>query len=433
MIAIACVAVFGCGDTPGDGPDGTSTCRNGVLDEGETDVDCGGDTCRKCAGGRACLQSSDCFSGNCVESSGLCYAMTLSFAEPVLYPSGFKPYSLHAADLDADGDIDLAVANEAESTIAVFLNTGDGTFERMATSFPTGDYPTHVVVADFNRDGIADVVTADYRGNSVSVLLGAGAGDTYTLAAPATYPTAPGAETSTLAVGDLDGDAVLDVVAANPQAHSISVLLGRPDGTLSTANNIPCGAANSEPYSVAIGDFDSDGLADVAVADNRTGKLVIQRGTGDGGFAPDSVAPDIGGDGSFIMLAHDVDLDGILDLAIANRGSDDVSVLLGVGDGTFRDAITSSTGEMSGPYSIAIDDFNLDGVPDVITANFMSGTGTVLLGAGDGSFEEAMVAATVGEYSYGITSADFNGDGKPDFAVVNAVTNMLAIVMSTAN
>ncbi|MDB4953681.1 MAG: Tryptophan synthase alpha chain [Myxococcales bacterium] len=415
------------------------SCFDGIRDGQETDVDCGGGICRKCAGARHCTTACDCFNGQCI--AGTCSSLlTVSFADAVRYASGFKPYAIMSGDLDADGDLDLAVANEIDSTVSVFRNTGQssGMFVRMTGptmyGFPTAEYPTGGAIADFNRDGIADVITADYHGNSVSILLGTGTGATYSLTARSSYPTVTGAETSNLATGDLNGDAILDVIATNPQRSSVSVFIGRADGTLSPAINVACGTAgNCEPYSVAIGDFDGNGTNDAAIADNRSGTIYIKLGNGDGTFHPGPSQPMVDGTSPYNLVTRDMDLDGNLDLVVANRDSDNVSVLLGHGNGNFGQALVSSTGPNTGPYSVAVTDFNLDGVPDIVTANFMSGTATVLLGIGDGRFEAAIDAGSTGMFSYGVATGDFNGDGKPDIAIANASLNVMEVKMSTAH
>ena len=405
-------------------------CGNGVQDGAETDVDCGGDTCRKCPGGRKCEVGADCFNGNCEAATKTCFALAnVSFAPAVSYAAGSKPYVLFGGDLDNDGDLDLAAANEQDSNILVYLNDGAGGFAPQA-SYATGVYPTGGALADMNRDGILDVVTADYRGDSVSVLLGTGGG---VFAPKTTYPTVGGAETSNLAVGDLDGDGNLDVIATNPQSSSLSQLMGRADGTLEDPIDIPVGLTGSSvPYSVAIGDFDRNGTADLAIADVSSLTLIVRLGNGDGTFQPEVPYLE-GGLPPYILITHDVDLDGNLDLVCANRSSDDVSVLLGRGDGTFRRFLVSSTGEGTGPYAVSVADFNLDGVPDLVTPNFMSGTGSVLLGRGDGRFDPPIDAGPTGLFSYGVTAGDLDGDGRPDFATANASSNDVTVKRNTSN
>jgi hypothetical protein len=337
---------------------------------------------------------------------------------------------LLSADLDGDGDIDLVAANEQENSVSVFLNQGDGTFLRMTTNFPTGEYPTGGAIADFNRDGIPDVVTADYHGNAVSVLFGVGDGS---LQAPETYPTEAGAATSNLAVGDLNGDGFPDVVATNPQTSSFSQLMGLSDGRLQPALTVPVGIqGGASPFSAAIGDFDGDGKNDLAIAEMTRGVIIVRLGNGDGSFGPEKAYPD-GGTPAYIIIAHDMDLDGKLDLIVANRGSDDVSVLLNRGDGTFFDPVVSDTGAGTGPYSVAVADFNLDGVPDVVTANFLNSTASVLLGIGDGRFEAPINAGRTGSTSYGVAAGDFNGDTKPDLATCNAVSNDVTVKINTSH
>ncbi len=407
-------------------------CFDGVKDGAETDVDCGGGTCRKCAGARHCLVDADCFSGKCEPGTNICYSLTsVSFADGGTYPASYKPYVLFSGDFNRDGHVDLAAANEEASTISVYLGRGDGTFQKLPTDFPTGAYPTGGAVADFNHDGIPDIVTANYHGNSVTILFGVGDG---TFQAPFEVATTPGGATSNLAVGDLNGDGFLDVVATNPDASSISVFLGRGDGTLGPATNLLVGAnalRPSGPFSAAIGDFNGDGKADVAIADIANRTLVVRLGNGDGTFGPEVTYPE-GGVPAYIVIAADVNLDGKLDLVCANRGSNDVSVLLGRGDGTFAPAVVSSTGPGTGPYAVAVADFNLDGVPDVVTPNYLTGNASVLLGNGDGTFAAPIDAGATGNFCYGVATGDFNEDGKPDFGTANASDNDVSVKLNAS-
>jgi hypothetical protein len=453
-------------------------CENKVRDDLETDVDCGGGTCRKCSGGRHCEADSDCFSGTCVLAQKVCSQISVSFAGEVRSPSGFKAYAMFSGDLDGDGDPDIAVVNEYGSSISVFVNDYDhaGAFRHLenptgiapddsvfAKNFPTGLYPTGGGLGDFDGDGHLDVVTANYHGNSISLLFNTGTGllnarptvNYTTLTCRGDPSKLEGcAETSNLAVGHLNNDGALDVVASNPQRASISLFLGHPgaggrgDGTLDPAIDIPVGINGaSNPYSVAIANFnppktgednkDKDTFDDVAIGDDLTGKVIVRLSNGDGTFQPE-VEYEIRGTRDYILLATDINLDGNMDILCANRGSDSVSVLLGRGDGTFRKAIVTSVRAAMAPktrnyapYAIAVGDFNKDGVPDVITPNFMADSATILIGVGDGTFEPAIEVPFNGPTTpYGVTTGDFNHDGKVDFATANAGSNDLLVKLN---
>jgi hypothetical protein len=438
-------------------------CDDGKKDGDETDVDCGGKTCRACSGGRTCVDPTDCF-GSCSKMpgamTGTCSVLTVSFAPETRYFSGFKAYALLGGDLKGEGHTDLAVINEYGSSVGVFVNDfSTGAFNRVnsdskpkdepdnrALNFgPTGAYPTGGGIADFNGDGHLDVVTADYHGYSVTILLNDGMGK-LNLKPPVSYPTDGVSETSNLAVGDLNKDGIPDVIATNPLRSSISVFLGRADGTLTPAVHLPVGVmGGAHPFSLAIADFDGDGNNDVAVADDTSGTLRVRLGHGDGTFEPE-VPYNIGGTQSFVVIASDVNLDHKVDLVVADRGSDTVSVLLGHGDGTFKKAIVASVVPTTvtfpgkgrpwfGPYAVAVADINKDGVPDIVTPNFLDDSVSVLLGIGNGKFEPAVEypygAPTDPNFMfttpYGIVAADFNGDGKIDFATANAGSDDLTV------
>lgn len=412
-------------------------CFNGKQDPGETDVDCGGATCRKCSGGRTCTAGTDCFSNTCVTGSNKCSGLSVvSFAPSVRYEAGNKTYILFGGDMDGDTDIDLVAGNELDSTMMVYRNDGTGTFQRIPALFKTGEYPTGGTIADFNKDGIPDVATANFHGNSVSILLGQNNGSgkgTGSLGMAFTTDLIPDAETTNLAVGDLDNDGDLDVIASNLKRGSVSEYLNRGDGTLAPAVDLTVGAEGTgQPFSVAIDDFNGDGKNDVAIANMTNLAIIVRLGNGDGTFQGEVLYAE-GGTPPYIIISSDIDKDGKKDLVCANRGSSDVSVLLGRGDGTFRKSIVSSTGAGTGPYAIAVADFNQDGVPDVATPNFESSTASVLLGIGSGAFEKPIDVGNTGMTTYGIVAQDLNGDGKPDLAVSNAVSNDVLVKLSTAH
>src|SRR6266436_5402770 len=161
-----------------------------------------------------------------------------------------------------------------------------------------------------------------------------------------------------VAVGDFNGDGVPDLVVADRVSNNVSVLLGNGDGTFQTPVAF---ATGTRPQSVAVGDFNGDGKLDLVVANEGSNNVSVLLGNGDGAFQAAQNFP--AGTNPQSVAVGDFNGDGKLDLAVANEGSGDVSVLLGNGDGTFQAALAFAAGDI--PQSVAVGDFNGDGKLDL--------------------------------------------------------------------
>jgi hypothetical protein len=347
-----------------------------------------------------------------------------TFLPAQTYGAGGGPVAV--GDFNGDGKLDLAVANGYSNTVSVLLGKGDGTF-LPAVNYPAGNAPDSVAVGDFNGDGILDIAVANlgtypsYSDGSVSMLLGKGDG---TFLPAVSF--AAGIRAIYVAVGDFNGDGIPDLAVANVGTYpsysdgSVSILLGKGDGTLLPPVNYPTGTYSD---SVAVGDFNGDGKQDLAVANYSSnllyGGVSVLLGKGDGTFLPAQTFP--AGTYSDSVAVGDFNGDGKQDLAVVNTYPlNTVSVLLGKGDGTFQAALKYAAGIF--PESVAVGDFNGDGFPDLVTANlgtwpsYSDSSVSVLLGKGDGTFLPAQsYAAGAGRRSVAV--GDFNGDGKLDLAV----------------
>jgi hypothetical protein len=340
-----------------------------------------------------------------------------TFQAPVTLGVGVSPSSVTAGDFNGDGRPDLAIANTGSNTVAVLLGNGDGTFQT-ARNLAVDGGPSFVTNGDVNRDSRPDLVTANSGSGRISVLRGNGDG---TFQAP--LYLAPGNMLSvwSVAVGDFNGDARPDLVAANPNANTVSVLLGNGDGTFQTGVGF---AAGPGPTSVVPGDFNNDGRLDVAVANDRDGTpegsstVSVLLGNGAGSFqAPRTFAV---GSFSWGVAAGDFNGDGAPDLAAANTASTTVSVLLGYGDGNFPAALTIRVGQ--NPEGLASGDFNGDGRPDLAVSNAGSNTVSVLLGNGNGTFQEPLTIAA-GNVPVFVAVGDFNRDARQDLVLADYGSN----------
>ncbi|HYE15855.1 MAG TPA: FG-GAP-like repeat-containing protein, partial [Pyrinomonadaceae bacterium] len=294
-----------------------------------------------------------------------------------------------------------------------------GTFGA-AVNFTTGNVPFSVVAADLDGDGKTDLATAD-RPNSVSVLLNGcastcgGAG----FAPASNFDVGDGP--LSVAVGDFNRDGRADLATANNGSDDVSVLLGNGAGGFATATNFGVGAGLT---SVAVGDFNGDGKPDLATANYGSYKVSVLIGNGDGTFGPKA---DYGvGAAPRSVAVGDFNRDGRADLATANELSDNVSVLLGNGAGGFATATNFDVGVI--PTSVAVGDFNRDGKPDIASANLESDNVSVLLGDGAGGFGPK-ADFVVGVSPLSVTVGDFNRDGKPDLATANPSSADVSVLL----
>ena len=339
---------------------------------------------------------------------------------------GPNAFAVAVADFNLDGIPDIAVLNGSANNVTLLLGNGTGGFTTAPGSpFAAGVGPQSPVIADFNGDGFPDLAVANSTSSGLTILLGNGQGGF-----PTTIPVPLAAGTSpvSLAVGDFNGDGFADLAVADRVGSSLISLLGNGKGGFTAAPGSPftLGISYIGPVSIVVGDFNEDGIQDVAVVNQLSNNIAVLPGNGNGAFGQSTTGFLRTGAQPLSIVAGDFNLDGHLDLATADNAGNSVTVYLGNGLGDFS-AAPASPFTASSPWSLAVGDLNGDGNPDLIAGTAGAGV-MALLGDGNGGFGAA-TASPSAAIPISIAIGDFNGDGLADLATANYGVNSVTVLL----
>lgn len=366
---------------------------------------------------------------------------------------GKSPQGIARGDFNGDGFQDIAVVNSTDNTVTILLSDGGGNFTpAVGSPITVGHNPQGIVAGDFDNNGIIDLAVTNENDNTVSILLGNGSGGFAVQASPPATDIAPVA----IAAADVNQDGKLDLLVVNQTGAScgqgngsLSVLEGDGTGKFSTSQTVCLGIL---PASIVVADLNGDGLPEVVVNNQGGGGASCATGVGSitvlinfGGIFDLfglGVNSFCAGPGPTALAAGDFNNDGKIDIAVANVNNNAVSVLLGNGDGSFQSAVSYSTGGGLVPSSILTLDINGDGILDLAVANQGSSNVSIMIGNGDGTFQESPASAppslfptvaTVSGQSLGrspvsIVAADVNGDGRLDLLTADNTDNVVSVM-----
>jgi hypothetical protein len=313
-------------------------------------------------------------------------------------PVSAIPLSIAVADFNGDGKPDIAAA----TPLSILLGNGDATFTQSVIAPAAGDGGRWITTADFNRDGKRDLVAirTAVSGNAseIVVLLGNGDGTFHTASQFLVNEIV-----GSLAVADFNGDGIPDLAIPSYTTNAVLVSLGNGDGAFRTPASYAAGGA---AFAVVTGDFNGDGKPDLVTANETSQSVSVLLGNTDGSFRP-ATAITVGGQPKQIVVA-DLNRDSKADLAVLlTQGN--VLLMIGNGAGSFTSTLSAGTGLY--PGTLAIGDLNGDGIPDLVAGN--STSLMVMKGTGTGAMSPPAVTYPSPAWN-SIALADVNADGKTD-------------------
>lgn len=349
------------------------------------------------------------------------------------FPVGKGPVSMVAADFRSIGSQDLAALNQLDNTITILLNQGIGAATQFAqaTNSPISlgaarasapPVPAQLATGSLNSntDALPDLLVTDPVANTVTVLLqNSAANGTFTIQPK---PIAVGREPSAIAVGEFNSNVNtnLGFVVTNFEDNTYSVFLGNGDGTFAQVTGSPFALPSGEtgPIALTVADFNQDGIPDLAIVNQASNNVTVLRGLGNGTFTPFTGSPLAVGNLPVAIASGSLAGSTGPALAVVNQKDQTVTVYLGNGTGTFVPSSQSPLATDSTPNGVAIADFVQQSLGGIAVTNTGSGTVTIWVDLGNGLFAKAL-EPPAGTNPYAIVAGDFASSTFPDIAVTN--------------
>ncbi|CAF1443700.1 unnamed protein product, partial [Adineta ricciae] len=385
--------------------------------------------------------------------------------------SGSVPSSVYVADVNLDSKPDIIVADYGSNDVSILLNVGNGTFN-FQTTYSTGSMPISIIVTDLNLDSNPDIIVANNGSNNIAVFLSLGTtgpatsilttdsttAGTVTSSSISTRSTttSTSSTTTTSTTTNSNTTTSFNAIIVTTTSTTISVSTATTDTTTSATTSTTTDITSS---TTATDTMTTDGTSSTTTTESTsattsattttttdntsdttktssssttsttsTSSTVTVTGQSSVLFTTQMVyATDIS---PYSVTTSDLNGDNVPDIVVANYGSGNVGVFLNMGNGTFANQTTYSTGPGSAPHAVSVADINLDSKPDIIVADSNLGSINILYNLGNGIFGNRSTYSTgSGSVPSSVYVADVNLDSKPDIIVGNRGVNNVGVFL----
>ena len=330
---------------------------------------------------------------------------SIGFLKQVIAVGADLTHAVAAADLDADGDIDVVTTDFVDNTVFWYENDGNGGFvTQVVDTNLEGAYP--IGLADVDGDGNTDILAAGYHADTVVWYQNNGAG----VFIRRDVDTAADGAHSVIA-GDMDQDGDNDLLTTNQDAGTITWYEnnGANEFTRHTIDTAATGAKHAE-----LADFNDDGNIDVVAASYFVDEIAWYENDGNQNFTKRLI--DSTADGAYFVSAADIDNDGDTDVLAASRLDDTITLYLNNGAGAFTaQTIDAST---DGVRTVIATDINSDGNIDILAASVNDDTIAWYRNDGNGQFVKQAIDF-LSDGAYGVFAIDIDHDNDIDVLSAN--------------